>query len=277
MGGRSGRPRHARRRGQHGAVDGDVGPCRRGGAPSAPPGRRPPATPRVRQDLAAALAMADKPDEAASCCCASCAEEIDLAIAGYRALPDAASPAALPRPAPQAVRPPPAAAPAATADAGPGTRRPQHRAAARTEPGCASGSPQPRQLNMMHDGKSGSPPVTRPAPSRRRRQVAEHGNRTEAERRGEVKSGASRILSRHAASVWHISLAAHIPDCRSVARPSAGRRPAPLRRAPGCGRRLPGTWREYDPPAMNLPMLIAERLDRISPARPSPSPPRRGR
>jgi Flp pilus assembly protein TadD len=69
----------------------------------------PNASPRLRHDLAAALAMANHPEEAARLLRGDLRpEEIEQAIAGYRALPDAAQPTA--------VAPPPAPRPAAPAD-----------------------------------------------------------------------------------------------------------------------------------------------------------------
>jgi cytoskeleton protein RodZ len=84
----------------------------------------PNASPRLRHDLAAALAMANHPDEAARLLRGDLRpEEIDQAIAGYRALPDSPppAPAAAPRPSssaapPTPVAPPPVPRPAAPAD-----------------------------------------------------------------------------------------------------------------------------------------------------------------
>jgi Flp pilus assembly protein TadD len=69
----------------------------------------PNASPRLRDDLAAALAMADQPDEAAKLLRGELRpDEIDRAIAGYRALPAAPvspSPVAAPPPRPPAAVP----------------------------------------------------------------------------------------------------------------------------------------------------------------------------
>ena len=72
----------------------------------------PAASPRLRHDLAAALAMADRPDEAARLLRGDMRpEEVDQAIAGYRALPSGSAPA----PAVVVVPMPPPARPAAVA------------------------------------------------------------------------------------------------------------------------------------------------------------------
>jgi Flp pilus assembly protein TadD len=131
----------------------------------------PDASPRLRHDFAAALAMANQPEEAAKLLRGELRpDEIDQAIAGYRALADAAPPSAAPvqtpNPAPQVTNPMPLATlpPPQPVDASkaalPAAPRPAVDVA--PTPAPAAMPPAPRMDATASPVSPSAPPVAKP-------------------------------------------------------------------------------------------------------------------